>query len=266
MAEVSGGWVKIHRKIWDNPVVTKDSDHLAVWIWLLTHATHQPHDTLFCGKRITLQPGQLVTGRKKIATELCTDEYKVARVLKLFKSEQQIAQQATSHGSLITILNWHKYQMDAQQNAQQMHSQCTTTAQQLHTKQECKNERRDISVTNVTLGRPSRADRAQPYDPAFNQTWKLTPRHNGRLEGKKPAFAAYRRSIKAGHTPEEIRSGIEALAKRYERDGEDPRYIPKGSTIYNQELWADALAETGKSEADIWDEELDQILKEATEW
>jgi hypothetical protein len=138
VAEVSSGWVKIHRKIWDNPVVTKDSDHLAVWIWLITHATHQPHDTLFNGKRITLQPGQLVAGRKMIANELCTGEYKVARVLNLFKSEQQIAQQATAHGSLISILNWNKYQLDAQQNAQPVHNNCTTSAQQLHTIQECK--------------------------------------------------------------------------------------------------------------------------------
>ena len=57
------GWVKIHRKILDNPIVCKDSDYLAVWVYLLLNATHQEYDTLFKGKRMTLQKGQLITGK-----------------------------------------------------------------------------------------------------------------------------------------------------------------------------------------------------------
>ena len=29
------GWIKLHRKMLDNPIVCKDSDYLAVWIYLL---------------------------------------------------------------------------------------------------------------------------------------------------------------------------------------------------------------------------------------
>lgn len=132
------GWIKIHRKIWENPVVTKDLAHLGVWIWLLTHATHKPHDTMFGGRRITLMPGQLITGRKKLASELGIEETKIKRILRDFKSDQQIAQQAKPYGSLITVLNWDKYQERAQQNAQQMPNECPTSAQQMPTKQECK--------------------------------------------------------------------------------------------------------------------------------
>lgn len=261
------GWVKIHRSMLDNPVVMKDSDHCMLWMLLLLNATHKPHDTLFGGKRITLMPGQLITGRKKLARELHVNEHKIDRMLRAFKNEQQIEQQSKPYGSLITIKNWHKYQDIEQQNEQRMSNQRATNEQRVSTKQECKNERSIYSSSYEELGDANRADRSpSPYDSTFEEIWKLTPKRNGRLDGKKPAYAAYRRSIKAGHTPEEIRDGILALAKRYERNPDEAQYIPKGSTIYQQERWADALADTGKTETEAWGDEIDQIIEEGLKW
>lgn len=132
------GWIKIHRSMLDNPVVMKDSDHCMLWMLLLLNATHKPHDTLFGGKRITLMPGQLITGRKKLARELHVNEHKIDRMLRAFKNEQQIEQQSKPYGSLITIKNWHKYQDFEQQNEQQMSNQRATSEQRVSTKQECK--------------------------------------------------------------------------------------------------------------------------------
>lgn len=87
------GWIKLHRKILDNPIIFKDNDHLAVWIYLLLHATHKKMDAIFNGERITLEEGQLITGRKIIAEKLKISEAKVQRILKTFKSEHQIEQQ-----------------------------------------------------------------------------------------------------------------------------------------------------------------------------
>lgn len=50
------GWIKLHRKMLDNPIVWKDNDHLAVWIYLLLNASHKDTDVLFKGKRTTLKP------------------------------------------------------------------------------------------------------------------------------------------------------------------------------------------------------------------
>jgi hypothetical protein len=50
------GWIKLHRKMLDNPIVNKDCEYLAVWIYLLLNATHKEYDVIFEGKRITLQP------------------------------------------------------------------------------------------------------------------------------------------------------------------------------------------------------------------
>lgn len=130
------GWIKLHRKLLKNPVVMKDGDHLAVWIYLLLNAQHENYDTLFGGKKITLKPGQLITGRKKIARDLKISESKVRRVLDALKSEHQIDQQAERYGSLITIVEWDKYQKRGQQNGQQMTNDRPTTDQRPTTIQE----------------------------------------------------------------------------------------------------------------------------------
>lgn len=122
------GWIKLHRKLLDNPIVCKDSDHLAVWIYLLLNATHVDYDVLFKGERTTLKPGQLITGRKLIAEKLNIKEYKVQRILKMFENAHQIAQQTTSQNRLVTIVRWNEYQQFAQRNAQRMHNKCTTNA------------------------------------------------------------------------------------------------------------------------------------------
>ena len=57
------GWIKVHRKILENPIVCKDSDYFSVWTYLLLNATHKEIPAVFKGKKILLQPGQLITGR-----------------------------------------------------------------------------------------------------------------------------------------------------------------------------------------------------------
>ena len=132
------GWIKLHRKIWDSPTVTRDSDYLAVWIYLITHATHKEYKTYFNGAKIVVKPGQLITGRKKIAEITRVSESKIKRILESFKSDQQIDQQTNPRGSLISIINWDKYQLSDQQNDQQMTNKRPTNDQQMTTIQELK--------------------------------------------------------------------------------------------------------------------------------
>lgn len=146
---MDNGWIKIHRKVLDNPVVMKDADHLAIWVYLLVHATHKDHKTMFGGKVITLHPGQLVTGRKKIAHDLRVNEHKVERVLKLFKSEHQIEQRASNQGTVISIVRWDDYQNGEQQNEQQVSNERATSEQRASTKQEWKNEKNGKKERNI---------------------------------------------------------------------------------------------------------------------
>mgnify|MGYP003299671271 CR=1 FL=1 len=146
------GWVKLHRKMLDNPIIMKDADHLAVWMYLLLNATHAEYPALFRGKKITLQPGQLITGRKSIAGTLCVNESKVTRILSAFEIEQQIEQQASNKNRLITVVNWDKYQLCEQPIEQQMNNKRTSTEQQVNTNKKnknVKNEKNEINYSDI---------------------------------------------------------------------------------------------------------------------
>ena len=122
---MSNGWIKLHRKTLDNPIVMKDTDHFAVWMWLLLNATHSDHDTIYEGQRLTLKAGQFITGRKIISKELKINESKIQRILKTFEIEQQIEQQTNPRCRLISILRWSDYQLDEQQSEQQLNNKRT---------------------------------------------------------------------------------------------------------------------------------------------
>lgn len=143
------GWIKLHRKLLENPIVCKDKDYLAVWIYLLLNATHTEYDTLFRGKRITLQKGQLITGRKSVSEKLKIDENKVQRILKTLENEQQIEQQKSNKNRLITIVSWNKYQQNEQQNEQQVNNNRTTNEQQVNTNKNIKNIKNDKNEKEI---------------------------------------------------------------------------------------------------------------------
>ena len=118
---MKSGWIKLHRRMLDNPRVT-DPEWLAVWVYLLLSATHQPRKLDFDGRMVEWRPGQFITGRLAIATATGVHESKVKRILAMMKSDQQIDQQAGVKGSMFTVRNWSKFQDNDQQNDQQLTS------------------------------------------------------------------------------------------------------------------------------------------------
>ena len=125
--ENNRGWVKIHRKLLNNPVVCKDSDHMAVWFFLLLNAAHSEQTAMFGGEKITLLPGQLLTSKRAIAKALKIDPSKVYRILKCYEIELQIEPRTDRQQSLVTIRNWHYYQSDNEpRNEPRMNHERTT--------------------------------------------------------------------------------------------------------------------------------------------
>lgn len=130
------GWIKLHRKLLKNPVVMKDADHLAVWVYLLLNATRVVHNSIFDGKNIELKPGQLIIGRRRIGSDMGIHESKVQRILKCFETEHLFKQQTCNKSRLISILKWKEYQITEHVDEQQLNNKRTTTEQQANTIQE----------------------------------------------------------------------------------------------------------------------------------
>lgn len=147
------GWVKLHRKTLNSPVVMKDAAHLAVWVYLLMTASHKDYDVVFGGKRITLHPGQLTTTSAKIARTMGVSIDKVKRILNDFKVDQQIALQSERYGTLISVLNWTLYQdgctTDCTTAALPPHHERTTAALPPHSIQEYKELKNNNTLSNA---------------------------------------------------------------------------------------------------------------------
>ena len=205
---MNNGYIKTHRKMLDNPVVMKSTDHLAVWMFLLLNATHKGYDVFIEKKRVTLKPGQFVTGRKIISKKLKINESKVERILKTFKIEQQIEQQTNPRCRIISILNWAEYQIGEQQTDQQV-----TNKQPLN-----KNDKNEKNI----------------YSDQFEEFWKIYPRKIGR----KKAIPIFQRSLK-DTSFENIINGLNKHLVLW-KDTE-AQFIPHPTTWLNGERWDDEV-------------------------
>ena len=155
------GWIKLHRKLRNNPLMRRPN-YRAVWIELLFEAEHgmkkvggkwvpkeenEMRQVLWNGQKIYLQPGQLTCGAKQISEWTGVSRGTVERILKRFKSEEQIEVLTSNHFSLITVKKWKQYQMGEEQNEEQMRNQRGTSEEPVRTPRERKNEDNDKNDT-----------------------------------------------------------------------------------------------------------------------
>ena len=186
----------------------KSSDHFAIWMYLLLNAAHKKYDTLIGSERVTLNPGQLVTGRKKIAKDLKINESKIQRILKLFEIEQQIEQRTNSVSRVISIVNWCDYQQSEHQSEHRVNNERTLYN---NTK----------NINNI-------------YIDQFNEFWNV---YNKKVS-KPKAITAYNRALKKV----DHKTIMDALKKQKKLwEGKDKAYIKHPTTWLNQECWEDEI-------------------------
>lgn len=116
------GWVKIHRKIWENPWM-RNLNYLAVWVWLLTHAEYRDEgagSVIWEGKRYVLKKGELSCGLYQISEDTGVSKSSVERALKVFSDEGQIEKRAGNKFTLVLVKNWERYQSTRETDGKQM--------------------------------------------------------------------------------------------------------------------------------------------------
>ena len=132
------GWIKLHRKLIESPVFD-NPDMLKVWLWCLLKASHKEHTHLVGLQTVNLQEGQFVFGRKKASVELNLSENKIYRLMKTLETLGNIDMNPNNKFTLVTVGNWRKYQVDQQENEQQIDNKQTTNRQQIDTNKNVKN-------------------------------------------------------------------------------------------------------------------------------
>jgi hypothetical protein len=173
---MTDGWIKIHRKFLDSYMFS-DSDFVSVWIYLLLNSNHSEKSVLLNGRPVKVLQGQLITSRLKISMKTGVDQNKVERILKCFKSEQQIEQVSFTTCRLISIVNWEKYQINEQSIEQRMNSERTADEQRMNTN---KKERINTNthISNLEVFKGGVQGGGNGYDPGpgfewFKQTYPL---------------------------------------------------------------------------------------------
>ena len=131
-------WIKLYEKL-DKSSIYRDSEMVHLWVHLLIKATKFPYNVNWGGEEITLKPGELITGRKKLSSDLRINESKIQRSLKFFEKCHMIEQRTNRQSRIVTVLNWDQYQT----TEQQPNNDRTTSEQRVNTnKKERKKESR----------------------------------------------------------------------------------------------------------------------------
>ena len=110
------GYIKLWRKIQDNPLYREKRrfSRSEAWIDLLLMANHKPNEIIVDFKRVPIKRGEVFTSQLGLSKKWNWGIASVNRFLKLLKNENQISYRAESKYTIISILNWDKYQMEAE--------------------------------------------------------------------------------------------------------------------------------------------------------
>lgn len=165
------GWICLHRKIRGNPIFN-NLELFRLWLICLTEATHREHDQLVGQQMVKLMPGQFVTGRfdleKMYNDGLPKDQERsgltIWRWLQKLEKYEFLNINSNNKFTVVSILNWDKYQNPEHQNEQQLNNKRTTTEQEVNTNNNVNNDNNDNNVNKKKNSRKQvYSDDSQEY-------------------------------------------------------------------------------------------------------
>jgi hypothetical protein len=109
---VSQGWIKLHRKIrehWLYEEGRKFSKYEA-WLYLLMEANHAANKFMYEGTLVSVERGQFITSKLKLAECWNWDRSTVSRFLKTLTDEGMISIKASNRMTVLSICKYDTYQ------------------------------------------------------------------------------------------------------------------------------------------------------------
>jgi len=121
------GWIKLYRKLLDDPIMTSgDSYLLQLWIYILLKVNYIEKRFIFNNKEMIIHKGQGIFGLNQIVKDCTIYKYENTSIfkkfktiyyrrLKILKNLGNLKLQPTNKFTVITVLNWDKYQSNETQ-------------------------------------------------------------------------------------------------------------------------------------------------------
>lgn len=133
------GYTRSYRKRWSHTAFRNLRD-AAIWSWMTDAAAWRDTAIRFCGQRVELKRGQLVTSERFLAEGFCVDRQVIRRLLDNIVSEHMVTLQKTHVGTIITICNYDKYQSSSDgenppENPDRTHVEPTSNPNKKETKE-----------------------------------------------------------------------------------------------------------------------------------
>ena len=222
------GWIKVFRAFqeWE---YYASINHTRLFLHLLLRANYR--ETVWRKERV--KPGELLTGRKKLAQETGLSEGQIYRALNDLSNSGEINIRSTNKFSIITIVNWEKYQSSEQQTEQRTEQQ---TKQQTNTSKEVKKKRNN----NIAQ-----------FD--FDSFYSGYPRK----EGKKKGRDKFENQITSQEKYDRLCNALENYKQLLRDEGRGKSYTKSFATFMNN--WEDY--EDYKSEKTEANEKLGEMLR-----
>ena len=147
---MNDGWIKLHRKLLDNPIFFKDG-LLQLFIYCLLKANHEPNKIIFNGSEIIIEVGQFITGREVMAKDLKQNESTIYKRLKILEKLSICNIKSNNKFSLVTIVNYRLYQLDNIKSNSKSNNKVTTKEQQSNTNKNDKNDKNDKKSNKTAI-------------------------------------------------------------------------------------------------------------------
>lgn len=113
---MSEGWIKIHRKLQNNPIWTNSRmpfDYRSAWIDLLLLANHRDTEVVFDYEILVVKRGQLITSTRQLAERWKWGKDRVCKYLRLLETQKMITKNSTTKRTLLTVVKYDDFQCDA---------------------------------------------------------------------------------------------------------------------------------------------------------
>ena len=213
---MSNGWIKLHRKIQDNPIWDKP-EQLRAWIDLLLMATHKERTKFINGEEVILEQGEVDASFRYLSKRWDWSTGRVRRFLNLLKKCSMIDVKTDTGQNVVSICNYATYQIEDNKNDTVVNTQPTRNR---HENKNVKKERNNIYVQE------------------FEKLWQLVPKK----VNKKKSYQKYLLVVKK-ENHETIYKAFKNQVLNNWKDT-DAQFTPALNVWLNGERWNDDIIKT----------------------
>jgi hypothetical protein len=119
------GWIILHRKIYNSTDFNNQLE-VAVFMYLLTMASHKPIKVVYRKKKLTLNRGDVSIAYRDLAKKFNISKDKVRTVIKNLIASGNVRQTLHKRLSIFTIVKYEKYQQIEKNQDKLSHTEQTT--------------------------------------------------------------------------------------------------------------------------------------------